>query len=288
MIRRTTLLASLLALAPGALQAQSAQDIMERAIDAYVDRMEGVNDYTLTHVVMGTETTMHFVREDVDGRVVFRPDMSQMTVGGQPMEEAQGMSSQNVDSNYFMREDFVERMRTDGSETVDGHRCHVVVIDDFEGLDMANFSGGSSGFEPQRMRMCMDADNYVPRRMEMAGVMDMSGERHEMSTSVLMLDYREVDGMLHPFRMEISTEGLGEAMGEAVGGGMSEEELAEMEKALADMEEELEKMPEAQRAMVEQMMKGRMEGMREMVGQAMSAMVVEVTELKVNKGPPSG
>ena len=286
MIRRATLLASLLLLAPGALQAQSARDIMERAIEAYADRMDGVNNYTVTQVVMGMETTMYFVRKEEDGHVAFLPDMTRMTVDGRPMGDSLAMSSQGMDSNYFMRDDFVERMRTDGTEDVDGHRCHVLVVDDFEGLDLTDFAGGVGGFQPQSLRMYMDTDDYVTRRMDMAGVMDMNGEQREMSTSVLMLDYREVDGMLFPFRVEISTEGLGQAMGDAMGGGMSEEDRAEMQDMLAQMEKELEKMPEAQRAMMEQMMKGRMEGMSEMVGEAMSAMVVEVLELKVNGGPP--
>ena len=278
MIRRATLLASLLLFSPAALQAQSARDIIERAIEAYADRMEGVDDYTVTQVVMGMESTMYLVRQEEDGHVVFLPDMTWITVDGQTVADSSGMASQGIDSNYFMRDDIVERMRTEGTEVVDGLRCRVVVIDDFEGLDLGDFAGGSGGLQPRSLRMCMDTDDYVPRRMDMTGVMDIDGEQREMSTSVLMLDYREVDGVLMAFRMEITTEGVGEAMGDAIDGGMSKEDRAEMQK-------ELDKMPEAQRAMVEQLMKG---GVGQAMGQAMSTIVIEVVDLQVNKGPPGG
>jgi hypothetical protein len=46
------LLGVLVALAPGTLRAQNAQEIMERAWDVYRERMTGIEDYTVTQTVM--------------------------------------------------------------------------------------------------------------------------------------------------------------------------------------------------------------------------------------------
>jgi hypothetical protein len=273
-------------LAPSPIDAQSAQEIMREALDRYEARMSDIDDYTVSQTVMGMSTTMHFVRDEVDGRVVYLPDMTQTSMGGQDMGSQQALSTGQYDGNYFMRPDLVERMRVDGTDMVDGHECWIITVDDFEGLDLGDLSGGQQGFEPESMSMCMDRSEYVPRQIDMAGTMDTGGETHAMSTSVLMMDYREVEGMLYPFRMEISTQGLGEAMGAAMGGGMTDEDQAEMTQMMAQMQEELDKLPEEQRAMVEQMMKSQ--GMQQMMDQALSSVIVETTELLVNAGPPGG
>lgn len=269
-------------LAPAAVGAQSASEIMEDALDAYMERMKGVENYTVTQTVMGMESTVYFVREEMDGRATFVPDMSAMPGG---MGEGADQSNMGrFDSNYFMRDEFIQRMRVDGSEEVDGNDTWVLSVDDFSGLDVNSFSGGTGSFEPSSMRMYMDKDDYLPRRMDMSGSTEIQGQTHEVSTTVLLMDYREVDGLVYPFRMEVATEGLGDAMGSAMG-GMSEEDQARMDEMMADMEDQLADLPESQRAMVEKMMKGRM---GEMMNQAMDNLVIETLRVAVNEGPPGG
>ncbi len=282
MLRRALPLALPLVLLAQPLLGQSARDVMEDAMSRYAERMEGIDSYTVTQSVMGMETTMTFNREESpDGQVTFVPDMSQMGQGA--------ASGQQYDSNYFMKDDFVDRMRVDGTEVVDGHETHVLVIDDFTDLDLSDFSSGENRFEPESIRMYMDTDEFIPRRMDMAGSTNMGGNATQMSTTVLMKDYQEVDGMLYPFLMQINTEGLGEAMGTAMDGGMSEAQKAQMEEAMAQMEAELEKLPESQRAMVRRMMEAQMEGgMAEMMDQAMREMEVRTLSLTVNSSPPAG
>jgi hypothetical protein len=216
-------LVACIASGPVALGAQSAPEIMERAWDVYEERMTGIDHFTVTQTVMGMSSTMHFVRDEVDGRVVFVPDMATMQESV-PGAEAERMNPpRQFDSQYFMRPEIAERMTVEGRESVDGNECWIIALNDFE-------------------------------------------------------------GMLYPFHMEISSEGLGGAMSAGMGGMTPEQE-----QAMAEMEAELEKLPPEQRAMVEQMMKGQMgAGMQEMMEEALSAMVVETTEVKVNAGPPGG
>jgi hypothetical protein len=278
------LLGVLVALAPGTLRAQNAQEIMERAWDVYRERMTGIEDYTVTQTVMGMASTMYFVRDEIDGRVVFLPDMTQMQETG-PGGEAQQMNTpRQFDGQYFMRPEIAERMTVEGRESVDGNECWIIALDDFEGIELGGMGGVQSTFTPESMRMWMDTDELIPRRIDMAGTMAGSAGPQPLSSSALMMDYREVEGMLYPFRVEISSEGLGGAMSAGMGGMTPEQQ-----EAMEEMEAELEKMPPEQRAMVEQMMKGQMGGgMQEMMEEALSAMVVETTEVRVNAGPPGG
>lgn len=269
---------------PEALDAQSAPEIMERAWEVYQERMTGIDDFTVTQTVMGMSSTMHFVRDEVDGRVVFLPDMASMQESVPGAEAEQVQPPRQFDSHYFMRPEIAERMTVEGRESVDGNECWIIALDDFEGIELGGMGGVQSNFAPESMRMWMDTDDFVPRRIDMAGTMVSAGGPQPLSTSVLMSDYREVEGMLYPFHMEISSEGLGGAMAAGMGGMTPEQE-----QAMAEMEAELEKLPPEQRAMVEQMMKGQMGGgMQEMMEEALSAMVVETTEVKVNAGPPGG
>lgn len=286
MIRRIlVLLGVFVASGPGALGAQSAQEIMEDAWEAYTERMADVQDYTVTHSVMGMSSTIHFVRSEVDGRVVFLPDMSQMQPAG-PAEGTGQPAPAQFDGQYFMRPEIAERMTVEGRESVDGNECWIVALNDFEGIELGGLSGAQSDFEPESMRMFMDADEYIPRRIDMAGSIAGPDGPRPMSTSALMTDYRDIEGLLYPFRVEISSEGLGGAMGARMG-GQTPEQQAQMQEAMARMRAELEKLPPEQRAMAERMMEAQMGGgMEAMLEEAMSDMVVETTEVKVNVGPP--
>lgn len=290
MVRRALALGlPLLTFLPTPSVAQTPREIMARAVERYEERMEGIDSYTVTQTVMDTESTIRFTRQESDGRVMFVPDLGDAAPTGPegmdpPAGDAAGAGT--YDTNYFMRDEFVERMRLEGKETVDGHETYVLVVDDFDGLDMGAFAGGATDFQPSLLKMYMDTEEYIARRLDMAGTSAMSGEPSEMSTSVLLKDYREVDGMLHPFRVEISTEGVGAAMGAAVAQDMTPEQRAELERSLAQMEKEIENLPESQRAMVRRMMEGQLEGgMAQMMDEAMSDMVVETVRLVVNDDP---
>ena len=80
--------------------------------------------------------------------------------------------------------------------------------------------------------------------------------------------------MLHPFLMDVTVEGFGEAMD------------PEMQEQLAEMKRELEQMPEAQRKMVEQMMRAQIENLEQMGDEGGMKIQIKVKELRVNSGPP--
>lgn len=266
----TPLLATLLlALAAPPLSGQSAADILDDAREAYERRMAGIENYTVVQRVMGQETTLYFVRDEVEGFAVFRPQTQQNQRSGPA-----------ADPTFFYRPDVADRMTYEGSAEVEGHTCHVLRLEDFEGLDLGGpFSEQEVRFDPESMEFCIDEDEHVLRRMEMKGSMTTPQGSNPMEMTGVMSDYREVDGMLHPFHLEMTTSGMG---------GMAQQN-PEMAEAMAEMRKQLEQLPEAQRKQMEEMMRSRMEAMQgAMEAAETGTIVIETVEVKVNSGPPEG
>jgi hypothetical protein len=109
----------------------------------------------------------------------------------------------------------------------------------------------------------------------MEGEMESDGQKQPFSMTSLMTDYREVEGMLHPFLISVLVEG-------AIP-GMSEGEVEELRQQMADMEKQLAEMPESQRAMVEGMMKPQMERLEQMLGGGGMEVTIQTKEVRVNQ-----
>jgi hypothetical protein len=258
---------------------------MTEAREDYDARMSGIQNYMVSQTSMGMTTSMYFERHEVDGWVVFLPDPAKTTLNGETMDQAMGgqdVGSQ-MDSNYYLRPEVMDRARIDGSLEVDGHDCWIIVLDDFDGLDLGmKTEGAGGGFEPRVLRMYLDKDEYMARRLDFDGTITMGAEPQEMSTSALMTDYREVDGMLYPFRVEIETDmGQGSADDTEAGGSTPAAMQAMIDQMGADLSD-------AERAMIEGLMQNDQGGLQAMMNQAMSSIIIETTELKVNAGPPGG
>lgn len=272
-IRRATRLTAALALAalaaaPAALQAQSGQEVLETALDRHAERMEGVQNYTVVAETMGFESTTYFERVERDGDVFFVP---REHLGSEAAQRA-------PDNPWAGLRDLADRATLEGTETVDGEECYAVVVTDLEGTELYGSAAGGEGFRPERATFLVDTDDYLLRGMRMEGTAQMEGETRDVTFDARMLDYREVDGVVHPFRTEVSMEGMG--------GGMSEEERRQARQSMQEMQQRMEKMPEQQREMMERMMGDRMEQMEQMVASGAMDFTVKVKEIRVNEGPP--
>lgn len=283
------LLAVALAIAssPAAAVGQSAREVLETVMERYEERMEGIEDYTVVQTIAGTESTLYFERvETGDGlprfRTVSSGDFPGESPGTEPGGGGEGAALAAADP-YALLEEMASRARLRETASVDGRRAHVIAVDDLSGIDLGladESSDEGTGFEPRSATFWIDADRYVVLRSSMTGLLDAAeGGASEVTIDARMGDYREVDGMLHPFRSEVAIEGLG--------GAMSAEEREQLRRAREEMERQLEGMSDQQRAMVEKMMKDRMPDLDAMAGGTMK-MSMEVRELRVNEGPPEG
>lgn len=264
-------------LSTGSAAAQSsAREILETATERYEARMGGIENYTLVQAVDGAVSTLYHERvESEGGRPLFRPvSPDELTEGvdGDAVAEAADL--------YAVFHQMAPRAVLRGEESVDGREAYVITVNDLSGIDFGSLTGldeGSGSFVPSSVTVWLDTERYVALRTSMAGMVEMDGRDNEVTFDIRMEDYREVDGMLHPFRTEIAIEGFGAAL--------SDEQRQQMERARERMQRQLERMSDEQRAMAEQMMDERMPDMASMSGESMTA-TVEVRELEVNAGPP--
>ena len=263
--RRLLPLAVLLALPSGAI-AQSAKKILMTSLEEYEQRMEGIENYTVVQETMGFETELTFVRtKDDEGRTVF-------VLKGQEDANSGGMSN-----FYRMYPKIAERAELEGRESVDGEQCHVVAINDFSGLDLNQemAMGEQGSFVPKTGLLYVDTDDHLIRKMQMEGEITRDGQTSPMTAVTVLSDYRDVEGMLHPYLLNITATGLA--------AGMSEEDAEEARKSLAEMEKNLEGMDDTQRAMVERMMGGQLDKMRKMLESGQFEITVVTKEVRVNE-----
>ncbi|NIP59008.1 MAG: hypothetical protein GWM92_11950 [Gemmatimonadetes bacterium] len=254
----------------GGLRAQTGEEVMRTALEHYEQRMEGIENYTVVQETMGFEAETYFERTEAEGRSVFLPRSS---TGSQAARRAPA----NPYVGFF---EMAEPARREGAEEVDGESCHVIGVTDFEGIEAWNPGAGSGdgGFTPQSATFFVDTDDYLIRRLLVRGTSTIQGQPSEVSFTAEFRDYRDVDGVVHPFVTHVSVEGLQTEM--------SEEEQEEMRRSLEEMRAQMEEMPRQQREMMERMMGGQLERMETLLAQGAMDFTVQVTEIRVNEGPP--
>lgn len=270
----SAVLVALAASLPAHGTAQSASDIVERMLSEYARRVADVDNYTLVQQTMGFETVSYFEKEVVDGRPVFRSRTSVTSLG----VTADVSEDSGVDDVYAIGEELGRRGTYAGVRSVDDYDLHVIEVGDFAGLDFGGDLAPDSDFRAKSGTFFLDVDTYVPRRVEFVGSLTNEEGVHDITSIIEMGDYREVQGMLVPYRTAVTIEGLGEAID------------AETRAQFEEMQRELESLPPQQRAMVEQMMAGQLEQFRSMMAGEDAPMTFQVlvTAVRVNEGPPAG
>jgi hypothetical protein len=275
------------------VHAQSAREILQTAMERYEQRMEGIENYTVIQSMGGMESTAFFQRVETEGdHPVYRQktslDISQ--AGSQEstnpfLQEGGGEMATGVADPSALFGQIAPRATLQETEEVAGHDAWVISIDDLSGIDFgASMGSGAPGagpegsFQPTSLKLWIDRDRYVTLRTAMTGTMEMQGQSTEITFDARMDDYREVEGMLHPFHTEVSIDGMA--------GALTSEQQAQLSEAQKQLQEQLENMPEAQRAMVEKMMKDRMPDMEAMAGSGAMTFTMDVKEVRVNEGAP--
>lgn len=261
------------AVAPAALTAQSAQDVLDRMLAEYDRRAVGIDNYTVVQDVMGQSMSMYLEKDASGAHAVYRT--RKIVVDGLG-EQSLTDRSQEADEFWAMLPELAAKAKSGGKETIDGHTTHVVALNDMAQTRFGrNFAPGDAEFTPRRSTLYVDADLWVPRRMVFEGTMTSQGKEADVTMTIDLRDIRDIDGLLHPFVTAVRIDGLGQAID------------PEMRQQYEQMKKQLAEMPESQRQMVEQMMKGRMEQMEQlMAGDGGMNIEMVVKELRVNAGPP--
>jgi hypothetical protein len=285
----------------GPAQAQAkttAQEILKTAAQRYETRMKGVRDYTVIQSTAGVKTTQRFERVGAeDGPPVFRqvaslrPSEAEGGIAG-PGGQKGGGAAENMVDMYTLLNELAPRAVLDGTEKIDGRDAYVVSVDDLSGIDLAGMTGTAQqggayegAFQPRTLRLWLDTQRYVTLRTLLTGIAEVDGKTTEVTFDIRPSDYRDIDGVLYPFKTDITIEGIG--------GTLSDEQRAKLEKARAEMEKQLEGMSDEQRAMVEKTMKDRLPDFDSMMAPGPTSVAIEVEDVRVNENrkesmPPGG
>jgi len=234
--------------------AQSVESVVSAMEDTYRSQMESVYTYILETDLY---TAYHRKVSTDDGFSV--ETVTQMNPqNNAPMGPPTGPSTSLLDVTNDLR----DHATYAGTEAVDGISCHVLTIDDPTALD----SGMRSG-QLEQIRYFVNAETHQPRRIIMTAAEDV--QNNPTSMTIDMLDYRTVDGLSVPYRMEFLTE-----------------LPAAQKQQMQAMLDRLDQLAPERREQAMQMMGGGMEQMKNLING--DPIVMEVTAVRVNADIPDG
>lgn len=236
--------------------------------------MQGVENYTVTQQVMGTETTTYFEREE-GGDALSYTMYLQTPMGLQDSEHGPSGAAVQGEMLRAMR----SRARDAGSEVVNGEQTVAVAVDDFGAL-VQGFADvpEAEDMEIETATFYFGADDHLVRRITMEGTAQHDGRPAPIEIDMVYSDFRTVGGLRHPFHTTMSVRGME--------GTISPEEREQARRQLEEARRQMEQMPAQQRQMMERMMGDQLSQLEEMLGGEGLEMEVVVTDLKVNAGRP--
>lgn len=257
----------------GAASAQTAEAVMDTALARYEARMEGVRTYRVRQEAMGFTTTNRFVKRTVDGHPVF------VQAG---REGGESRVPRGWGNPYRLFPVLADRAELAGRTRVDGREAWHVVVSDFRGLRLGGMTPARAEgrFRPQRLELFLDARSHVLRRLALQGTMVTDTASRALAMEAGFHDYRQVEGMLHPFRLTLTVRGMSAVV--------PREELKRARVRLERARERLGEMPEGRRERARRRIEARLEQLRRMTESDVFETQVRVRDVAVNEASASG
>jgi len=271
--RTISLLFVLLLIGTGPAAGQSVHAVVDAMKARYQQEMETVD----TYIIETDQYTSYHRKTMQDGEPVYE---TATRWGGEGSGFFSGMGNASSLQPSRSQLDTLAQVATyEGTETVDGRRCHVLRVDDLSALSSPPMTGMDAETVDQgSMRMCVDAERPVPLRMDMEVTTTQNGETQTLRPQVVFSDYRTTDGLTLPWRMAITVEN--------VNASISPEEREQARQRLEELEARMKELPEAQRQMMEGMMESQMDQLRSMLDDGSIQFAVEVRSVQVNTPLP--
>ncbi|MBM4184947.1 MAG: hypothetical protein FJ207_12155 [Gemmatimonadetes bacterium] len=202
---KSILLAFLFVLArAGAVRAQSVAEVVEGMYAAAERQATGVDDYTLTQLVMGAETFSYFERELYEGHPVFRLKLS----------DRSGFSLSLAGADYGLGDVFlygpqlIEHARYAGTEQIGNFSVHVLGVDDASALGIVAPSGASDAeFTLKSLRLYVDTTLMVPRRVVLVGDVATAAVPAEITIQIDLQSYLPIESLWVPFKTTLQVAG---------------------------------------------------------------------------------
>jgi hypothetical protein len=272
------LLACTLTTSPSLAQ-MTGKTVLENMRDAYLEQMKDVDDFTVVTKMEGAmaivdQLTTYYKKVEMEGRPAFETRVK-ASGGMADMMNNEASTPQRVDVMTMMNrmyERFGDTAQYEGTETVDGEKTHVLLIEDLSPLFQDLSDDSDQEMKAKNARIYVDAATWMPRKISAEMEVDAGGEQRSMQWSTLMQDYRKVGPMLHPHLVKTVMENP-----------MSPEERAEVQKQMEAVKAQLDKLPEAQRKQMEKMLQAQ----QGPLGGDTIEMSMVTQDVKVNAGVPA-
>jgi hypothetical protein len=256
-------LGALVLSSPLPARAQDAAEVIGHALERYEERAAAISGYAVVQESMGYETMLEFSKETVEGRPAF------------VRTTAEGGEIAAWGNFYAAYPTLAERARLDGTTAVDGHETYVLRLYDFSGLDLSEEvgAGQNEDFAPETGTFFIDSESYLLRKVEMNGVLAANDATSPFTFEISLRDWREVEGWLHPFEMQMTATGIPP--------GMTDADLQETLARLRRMQDEIASTPEPERDALEQMIVPRIQELERMIESGTFEVLVRTRELTV-------
>ena len=214
------------------------------------------------------------------GKEAVAEDFDAVAALARPIVEEKGAATSKVAQQFAAHERLKSPFRPRRKKiktNLNDVEVHVLDIADLRGTGFGSNVAQDSEFEPTRGRVYLDTETYVPRRLIFEGEMNRDGSTLPLTATIDMGDYRELQGLLIPYRTVTTIDGLAAAID------------PEVRAQFEQMRRELENMPAQQRQMIESMMADQMKQLEAMMSDDGAPMVIEVvvTDVRVNEGSPN-
>lgn len=247
---------SLLALTPLPTAAQSAQSIAEEMKARYQEQLKNVDNY----VVETSMYTSYHRKVMKDGAPALETEVKMKEQGESSFFSAMGNAPTTTSSKPAYYEDLSKNATYAGSETVNGVKCHVLLVKDASKMES----------DAQEMTYYVDAEQYVPVQMKMVQPPQQGGSK-PTEVVVNFDDYRTTKGITLPWRTTMQMKM-----------NMSEKQRQRMQK----MMKQLENLPESQREMMKNQMPMSFERMKKIMSGEPTT--IQIKDVRVNTDIPNG
>ena len=249
-------------LVPLAAQAQDAESILAKAREMQIARWDGIDSYTIERSTAGTSITVDYIRVDETSfRMVPRVGMAGMSLSGD-----------GTVVDFDEMQDIARNAQNLGVESVAGRKAFHLKADDVDHVE----EDGDQTIVFDTFDIWLDTNEYVPLKMIIHGTATTPEGTRDIVMEKVDTDYRKVPGsnLYEAYHQVMTMSGVLDEK--------QQKQLQEAQVQMAEMEKQLASMPEGQRQMVENMMRPKIEMMKQMAAGGGMEIVTEIVDIKVN------
>ncbi len=251
--------------APVKIDSSSVEYVLDNYRLNYEESIKNIEDF-----IVETDTyTIYYKKVYQDGRPYFKSKMDS--------EEYDISSATSISDNELFTPEMYDILKEvavyEGVTYLNGYKTYLISTGKVEGLfpEEDDLDG-----EIHSANFYIDTDKWVVRKIEFEIEDEVDGDLRRFNPVILMDDYRDIEGMMVPFKTTMIIDGLSSQM--------TEQELEEAREGFRELEENLEQMSPEEREMMMRMIGPQIEEYKKILETDRLETSVIIKEVRVNTG----